>query len=394
MSRILFVTKTPICGGAEKHLIQLVLRLADHETECVILCFESDVFTKHLTGSSHIQVISLDRSSPSFWFLERTFSRLRPHVIVFNNIWLGLFPWYVYLAARLSAIWRVFLIEHSTGAAPPPLIAGKGVLNALRRCCGWRARFVWRLRLPSLLSDGTICVSNSIRKRLIDDYGYSPAKTVTILNGVDLRWYAPSGDATQKGQTTGDPNRSDGVLLCVANLTWVKKIDVLLEAVRLVAKSRSSCRCIIVGGGDLENTLRAQSIELGLAKTVQFVGYVEDVRSYFEQADVFVLSSENEGLPLVLGEAMAYGIPCIATDVGGNKEIVSHGQTGLLVKPGSPEQLAEAIEYLLAHPDERSRMGANALRRVHEHFNIEDSMRRLKCVLLGETLSDLGSPAK
>jgi len=105
-----------------------------------------------------------------------------------------------------------------------------------------------------------------------------------------------------------------------------------------------------------------------------------------EAADLFVLSSDKEGLPLVLGEAMAYGVPCIATAVGGNSEIVSHGQTGLLVKPRSPEQLAEAIEYLLAHPEERYRMGANALRRVQEHFNIEDSMKRLKRVVLGEEL--------
>ena len=115
-----------------------------------------------------------------------------------------------------------------------------------------------------------------------------------------------------------------------------------------------------------------------------FTGHVSDVRSYLEVADLFILSSDKEGLPLSLGEAMAYGIPCIATDVGGNKEIVSHGQTGLLVKSGSPEQLAIAIEYLLAHPEERCRMGINALRRVREHFNIEDSMRQLKRVLLGE----------
>ena len=143
----------------------------------------------------------------------------------------------------------------------------------------------------------------------------------------------------------------------------------------------------------MESKLRTKTVELGLAGKVIFKGHVSDVRSYLEVADLFVLSSDKEGLPLSLGEAMAYGVPCIATDVGGNKEIVSHGQTGLLVKPGSPEQLAEAIEYLLAHPEERSRMGVNARRRVQEHFNIEDSMRRLKRVLLGELLSDLRNPA-
>jgi len=178
--------------------------------------------------------------------------------------------------------------------------------------------------------------------------------------------------------------------VCISNLNAQKRIDVLLDAFRIVSKNNPRARCVIVGSGlgsgSLESELRRKTIELGLADKVVFTGHVGDVRSYLEAADLFVLSSDKEGLPLVLGEAMAYGVPCIATAVGGNSEIVSHGQTGLLVKPRSPEQLAEAIEYLLAHPEERYRMGANALRRVQEHFNIEDSMKRLKRVVLGEEL--------
>jgi len=105
---------------------------------------------------------------------------------------------------------------------------------------------------------------------------------------------------------------------------------------------------------------------------------------YLELADVFVLSSDREGLPLSLGEAMAYGIPCVATDAGGNKEIVAHGQTGYIVKPGSPEQLADAINYLLTHDEERARMGARAQYRVREYFNIESRMKELKKELIGE----------
>jgi glycosyltransferase involved in cell wall biosynthesis len=241
---------------------------------------------------------------------------------------------------------------------------------------------IWRLRLPGMLSDKTICVSHSIRERLIGDYRYSKSKTVVIHNGVDLRRYAPSRNPLQKAHGETSLDCSGEILLSIANLTHLKRIDVALEAVRLVVKARPSCRYIIVGGGNQENTLRAQSRKLGLAGVVQFVGQVDDVRTYLEQADVFLLSSDNEGLPLVLGEAMACGIPCIATNVGGNKEIVSHGETGLLIPSGSPEQLAEAIEYLLAHPEERRRMGDNARRRVQEHFNIEDSMRQIKQVCL------------
>jgi len=254
---------------------------------------------------------------------------------------------------------------------------------------------MWKLRLPGIIADQTICVSNAVRERLVGHYGYPEHRTITVLNGVDLKHYSVSGVSRLSSlKTNGNQVSSAMRLLCIGNLWKQKRVDILLDALSVVVKDHPLCTCTIVGSGPLETELRAQSIRLGLDRVVQFVGRTEDVRPYLEAADLFVLSSENEGLPLVLGEAMAYGIPCIATDVGGNKEIVSHGQTGLLIKPGSPEQLAAAIEYLLAHPEEQCRMGSNALRRVREHFNIEESMRQLICVLHGESLSDLGNPAK
>ena len=130
--------------------------------------------------------------------------------------------------------------------------------------------------------------------------------------------------------------------------------------------------------------LRSRSVELGLGETVRFVGHVEDVRPYLEIAGLFVLSSEKEGLPLVLAEAMAYGVPCIATDVGGNREIIAHGHTGLVVESGSSEQIAQAIDYLLTHPEERIRMGSEARSRVEEHFGLDETMDKLAKVLIGE----------
>jgi len=162
--------------------------------------------------------------------------------------------------------------------------------------------------------------------------------------------------------------------------------DCLHNPFCMVSKNKPRSRCVIVGSGYLESELQKRTVKLGLADKVMFTGYVGDVRPYLEAADLFALSSDKEGLPLALGEAMTYRLPCIATDVGGNNEIVLPGQTGLLVTPTSPEQLAEAIEFQLTHPEGCHGMGTNALRRVREHFNIEDSMRRLKRVLLGVEL--------
>ena len=284
-------------------------------------------------------------------------------------------------------------IEHLLADSPEKVV-GAGLWNAWRRLIGYHARAIWRIRLAGLLSHTTITVSNAVRNKLIQDYGYPRAKTVAILNGVDLQHYARSKSSSSAGKKTElGLVESDPLVLCISNLNPQKRIDVLLDAFFIVSRNHPRARCIILGSGPLESVLQGKAVELALGDKVMFKGHVSDVRSYLDVADLFVLSSDKEGLPLSLGEAMAYGIPCIATNVGGNKEIVLHGQTGILVKPGSPEEFAAAIEYLLAHPEERSRMGVNARRRVQEHFNIEDSMRRLKRVLRGDSLPDLGNPA-
>ena len=390
-TRFLFVTKTWSRGGAEKHLGDLIARLDASCAECIVLCMESDFYSEFLKDHQNVKVRKFTGETPGgvlpYWSL---FRKYHPDAVLFVNGRLGLFPWHAYLAARLCGAKRVLAIEHLI-ADSPEKVMGAGLWSALRRLMGYHARAIWRIRLAGLLSHKTIAVSNAVRDKLIQDYGYPITRTVTIVNGVDLQRYTRSKSSSSAGKKIElGLAESDQIVVCISNLNAQKRIDVLLDAFRIVSKNNPRARCVIVGSGlgsgSLESELRRKTIELGLADKVVFTGHVGDVRSYLEAADLFVLSSDKEGLPLVLGEAMAYGVPCIATAVGGNSEIVSHGQTGLLVKPRSPEQLAEAIEYLLAHPEERYRMGANALRRVQEHFNIEDSMKRLKRVVLGEEL--------
>jgi len=386
-TRILFVTNSSSPGGTEKHLLDLVTRLDVSCSECIVLCMASDFYTNFVKDQQNVKVEKFTGKPPvsflSYWYL---FRRCDPDTILFVNSWLGLFPWYAYLAARLCGAKRVLAIEHLL-ADSPRTVVGPGLWNGLLRLAGHHARVFRGIRLSGLLSHTTVTVSNAVRTKLIQDYGFPSAKTVTIQNGVDLGHYVRSKSSSPAGRKIElGLVESDQVILCISSLNSQKRIDVLLDAFRMVSKNNPKAKCVIVGSGDLESELRSRTIELGLADKVVFTGYIGDVRPYLEAADLFVLSSDKEGLPLALGEAMAYGLPCIATDVGGNSEIVAHGQTGLLVTPRSPEQLAEAIEYLLTRPEECHRMGANALRRVREHFNIEDSMRQLKCVLLGVEL--------
>jgi glycosyltransferase involved in cell wall biosynthesis len=239
--------------------------------------------------------------------------------------------------------------------------------------------------VAGMCRDKTVCVSEAIRQRLVKEYGYREDRTVTIWNGVDAaRFGCDDGGRIEEMRHNRNVRAEGPTIVCVARLDRQKRIDVLLEAFAIVVREHPACTCVIVGTGPLEGELRAQCGELGLDASVRFVGYVDDVVPYLAAGDVFVLSSENEGLPLAMLEAMACGLPCVATDVGGNREAVVDGETGILTEPASAPELARAIDYMLRHEGERLRMGRNGERRVREWFVLEESMKRVKEALIGE----------
>ena len=123
-------------------------------------------------------------------------------------------------------------------------------------------------------------------------------------------------------------------------------------------------------------------MELGLSASVSFAGFAEDVRPYFEMSDIYVSSSDKEGLGVSIIEAMAYKLPCIVTNIPGHNEVVSHGDNGLLVTPGSAEDLAQAIKHLLVCKEERKRIGINGRKRVEELFSADSTIAKIKDVLL------------
>jgi glycosyltransferase involved in cell wall biosynthesis len=172
------------------------------------------------------------------------------------------------------------------------------------------------------------------------------------------------------------------LLVCAARLTKVKGIDILLQAVSQVIRQGISCKCIIVGDGPLKEILLQQAQSLGLAGHVFFEGFQEDVRPYLQAGSAFILTSHLEGLPLSVLEAMACGLPCIVTNVGGSAEAVIDRVVGLVIPPASVDAAAEAILYLATHPHERGQMASRARERVSLAFDIEDKMSELRDLIL------------
>ena len=196
--------------------------------------------------------------------------------------------------------------------------------------------------LPRILprADAITAVSELAAARLRGFSGVDPACVHVIPNGVDRDfWGAPGG---------GDVQARGAVVLSVGRLDPVKGHDVLLRAFPRVLDRVPAARLVIVGDGGYRETLERMAEGLGIAPAVQFAGPLEAarVREWLWRSRVFVLPSRSEGLPLALLEAMAAGVPSIATAVGGSPEVVTAG-TGILVPPEDAGALGDAIAALL-----------------------------------------------
>ena len=192
--------------------------------------------------------------------------------------------------------------------------------------------------------------------------GARPEQLKVILNAIDVLSY----DASDFEKRATTPRA-----VTVARLAPVKDIGTMLHAARSIKNTVHDFRLDIVGDGESRPQLERLSHDLGLTDTVTFHGASNDPRPYLSQATVFLQSSVSEGISLTLLEAMAAGLPVVATDVGGNREVVEVGRTGLLVEPRNPEQLAEATLRVLGNPDYAVSMSRAARTRAEHVFSLD-----------------------
>jgi glycosyltransferase involved in cell wall biosynthesis len=168
-------------------------------------------------------------------------------------------------------------------------------------------------------------------------------------------------------------------LLYVGRLSASKGLPILLESLVILKTSHPNLTLTVVGDGEDRAAIESMVVELGLPKNVKFVGYQSqaEVRQHLQQSDVFVLPSFAEGIPVVLMEAMAAGLPVVATQIAGVSELVADGISGYLVPPGEPNLLAERLEKLLGDSQLRERLGKAGRAKVERDFNLSQEVARL-----------------
>jgi glycosyltransferase involved in cell wall biosynthesis len=270
---------------------------------------------------------------------------------------------------------NVFAVPAAWLAGVPIIIASirdRGVyLTAMQRHV---QRFVCKL------ADCVLVNAESIKEWLVAD-GYDAGNIVVIRNGVDLPKFGGARHPEVRAEL-GIPEQAP-VVAMMARFNPKKGIEDFIDAAAIVSWHRPDVRFLIVGeghkagrGGLTEDTVYRRSISerirrLGLEGKVTLTGYRADVAALLSEINVSVLPSLSEGLSNVLLEAMAAGVPVVATRVGGTPEAVEHGETGLLEPPGDPQGLAEAVASLLANSELATRLGAAGRRAVRERFSME-----------------------
>jgi len=206
-----------------------------------------------------------------------------------------------------------------------------------------------------------VAVSDAARRAFVGVNGFPAARTATIYNGVDAAAFGQRAQAEE-----GDP-----VIGAVANLSPDKDTETLLRAFLIVLRRQPRATLRIAGDGPAAGDARALCASLGLADRVTFLGFRNDVPQLLPQFSVLAHATRTEGLGMALLEAMAAGVPVVASRVGGIPEIVEDGVTGVLVAPGDPAALAEAVAGLLGDRARRLRLAQAGRARVRAEFSVE-----------------------
>lgn len=244
---------------------------------------------------------------------------------------------------------------------------------------GGRARRALMLRAERALgrrSAAIVACAQDERRAAVEDRIAPPERVQAILYGVE-----PQGDAPP------DPRlaefRGPGPLLgFVAGLREQKGLPTLLDALELLARDGAAVRFAIVGNGPLREEVERRIADGPLAATTLLAPFAGRVEPYLASLDAFVLPSLWEGMPIAVLEAMAMGVPVVASAVDGTPEAISHGRTGLLVPPRDPPALAGALRRLASDASERARMGAAAQADARARFTVPRMVDEIEALYL------------
>ncbi len=355
-------------GGLERMVIDLagVQRAAEHR--CRVIClFQPGA----LAGELEAQGIEVQACRKRGGFDLAALRRLRgglratPGAVVHTH---NANAHYHTVAAALGLpIARLINTRHGMGAAQP------------------RSRGEWLYRRTMRRTDTVAAVCGAARARFAQQ-GVSPrGRLLSVPNGIRIDRFSSASEEHRAALRSDLGLAPDTRIIgSVGRLNPVKDQSTLLRAFARLRVEFVDTALVLVGDGALRGSLESQAAALGIADTVRFLGDRSDVRELLQGFDIFALSSLSEGYSMALLEACASGLPIVATDVGGNREIVVDGRNGRLVPPARDDALADAFATLLRDPAGAAAMGSAGREWALREASVETMARRYDALYRGE----------
>ncbi len=280
-----------------------------------------------------------------------------------------------------------------SGRARPPVVVHTFHGHVLRGYFGPASTTFYRSleRALARFTTRLVAVSPEVRDELVSLGVAPPEKFSVIRLGLDLERRVPGGEGDDALRRELGIAPASFVVGWVGRMTAIKRVPDLLAAFAALRDRGVDARLCLVGDGPDRELLERRARELGVSEETLFVGYRRELGAYYELFDVLVLTSANEGTPVVAIEALAAGTPVVATDVGGVSDVVSDGVDGMLVAAGDVEAVASALERLAGDRVLARQMGEQGARHVRERYRVERLVEDVDA-LYRELLAQAGLP--
>ena len=359
---VMLMTRTLGHGGTERQMTETALALDPAVFAPHVTCVESAGFRGDELRRRGIPILELPIKS----FKDPRSFRL-----------LAQFSGYM----RRHSIRLLHSFDTSTNicAAPMAKLPGGPAVLSSQRCF---ETTVWegnrRLnRIAHRLADGIVVNCEAVERHLREDFGLPPGKIHVCRNGLDTLVFRPWKTGDEKPAALRDAGLTIG---SVSVLRAGKSVRTLVSAFARIKDLRPGLKLAIVGSGPVRDELESQVRELGIADQCVFHPSTPDVTPWLHAIDIFVLPSTSEALSNSLMEAMACGCAAVASNVGGNPELVRHGETGLLFTPGDAEDLARQLTAMLTSDELRNRLASAGSVWVAKNLSREASVRRMETI--------------
>ena len=336
-------------GGAERVVLDLAKNADRTQFNITVCCLNQKGFFAHeleRLGTEVIALHKLPKLDPLIIYkISKVISEKKIDIVV-THLWTSNF--WGRIAAYLSRVKIIIATEHTTDE---------------------KRSWYYHLadRFLARISSRIIAVSSSVKVFHHTRSQIPSVKFEIINNGIDIEKFNIPVDKNKKRKEFGFKD-NDFIIGLFGRFVPAKAHEILLQSLKNIIKAHPQVKVLFAGSGPAEDIIKKLAADLGLAKHIAFAGFRSDIPELYQILDLFVLPSRREGFPITILEAMASGIPAIVTDVGGNKDIISDGIDGFIIRPNNTEELTEKINFLIDNPETAERFAQTGQKTVRENF--------------------------